>query len=443
MSDEIYKLPEKGASYETVTERVDDLFDAMTPETSGKLSSTAFWGAGDSYDIVKETFLKFFSWNALFTFQESAAAKMENDVLDICIGLVGGDESSRGNLTSGGTESNFCALHAMRNWARERYPEIEKPEVVAPYSIHSTVHKVAKILDITVVTVPQRDDLSADVEALKDAITSNTIGIAASAPNWPYATVDPIEELAAIAVDKDLWLHVDACVGAHILPFFRELGEDIPNYDLSVDGVRSISGDLHKYGFAPKPCSTILWRSQEEQAYHYLPITEWPCGLYLSQGFVGSRPLAPVAAVWALMHYLGKDGYVANAKKLLDVRNQIIERVAGIDGLVTWPTHGPLLQIASDRFDIQLVVGAMEQRGWRLLGVIDPPAIHLTVDVMQSADLDRFLADLEQAVADIVLGKADTEGLLSYGGVGAEESAPKWLLSAVEIFERQQQDKTD
>ena len=439
MTEKLHALPDKGSSYEKVTEKVDELFSQMTPEASGKLSSTAFWGAGDSHNIVKETFLKFFSWNALFTFQESAAAKMENDVLDICIGLVSGDENARGNLTSGGTESNFCALHAMRNWARERYPDIDKPEIVAPYSIHSTVHKVAKILDIKVVTVPQNDDLTADVDAMRSAIGKKTIGIAASAPNWPYATVDPIEELAAIAVEKDLWLHVDACVGAYILPFFRDLGESIPNYDLSVEGVRSISGDLHKYGFAPKPCSTILWRSQEEQSYHYLPVTEWPCGLYLSQGFVGSRPLAPVAAVWALMHHLGREGYVENARKLLNVRDAIIRRAATIDGLHTWPTHGPLLQIASDTFDIQLVVGGMEQRGWRLLGVLEPPAIHLTVDVMQSPDLERFLGDLEESVADIVSGKADTEGLLSYGGVGAEESAPKWLLSAVEIMQAKEQ----
>ena len=136
MTEKLHALPDKGSSYEKVTEKVDELFSQMTPEASGKLSSTAFWGAGDSHNIVKETFLKFFSWNALFTFQESAAAKMENDVLDICIGLVSGDENARGNLTSGGTESNFCALHAMRNWARERYPDIDKPEIVAPYSIH-------------------------------------------------------------------------------------------------------------------------------------------------------------------------------------------------------------------------------------------------------------------------------------------------------------------
>ena len=106
-----------------------------------------------------------------------------------------------------------------------------------------------------------------------------------------------------------------------------------------------MSGDLHKYGYAPKPCSTIIWNSQAEQSFHYLPVTEWPCGLYLSQGFVGSRPLAPVAATWTLMHYLGREGYIENARRLLNVRDAIIDKVASIDGLHTWPTHGPLLQI--------------------------------------------------------------------------------------------------
>jgi len=438
MSATMHKLPDKGTSYEDITARVDELYAAMTPELRGKLSSTAFWGAGDSYRVVKETFLKFFSWNALFTFQEPAAAKMENDVLDICIDLVGGGEQARGNLTSGGTESNFCALHAMRGWAREQRPRIRQPEIVAPYSIHSTVHKAARILDLKLVTVPQRPDLGADVDGIRAAITENTIGIAASAPNWPYGRVDPIGELGQIALEHDLWLHVDACVGAYVLPFFRELGQDIPPYDLSVPGVRSISGDLHKYGFAPKPCSTILWRSQAEQAHHYLPVTDWPCGLYLSQGFVGSRPLAPVAAIWALMHYLGREGYLAHARKLLAVRQQIIDRVAAIDGLHSWPSDGPLLQIASDDFDIQLLVGAMEQRGWRLLGVLEPPAIHLTVDVLPQAELERFLDDLEASAAAIRAGEVDTEGLLSYGGIGAAETAPKWLLSAVEIMQAKQ-----
>ena len=170
MKQEMYALPDSGSSYSEVTDEIDALFAQMTPETNGKLSSTAFWGVSDAYQLSKETHAKFFSWNALFTFQEGAAAKLENDVLDICMSLVGGGDEARGNLTSGGTESNFCALHAMRNWARKKFPHIKEPEIVAPYSIHSTVHKMARVLDIRVVTVPQLDDLSTDVAGIEAVI---------------------------------------------------------------------------------------------------------------------------------------------------------------------------------------------------------------------------------------------------------------------------------
>ena len=432
----MHTLPDNGASADAVREKIRQFKSMMTPAERGKLSSTAFQGRDEMGKLVYDAFLEFLGWNGLFSFQEPAAAQLENDVLDICIELVSGGEQGRANLTSGGTESNFCALHAMRAWAREHKSEIREPEIVAPYSTHSTVHKTARYLDLKVVTVPQNDDLTANVEALAAAIGPNTIGIVGSAPNWPYGHVDPIEQFGELALEHDLWLHVDACVGGYILPFMRELGEEIPPYDFSVPGVRSISADLHKYGYAPKPCSTVLWRSQDEQAYHYIPVTEWACGLYLSQSFIGSRPMGPVAGIWALMHYWGREGYLENARNLLHIKRTITDACQRIEGLRTWPTHGPLMMIAAEGFSIELVVGGMEERGWRLLGVNNPPAIHLTLDVMADEDLQRFVEDLEEVCNKIHSGELKEEGLLSYGGVGAAEDAPKWLLSAVEIMER-------
>ncbi len=431
---DLYKLPQQGQPSDAVLTQIRDLRAMMTPGDLGKLSSTAFQGRDEMGELIKSAFNEFLGWNGLFTFQEPAAARLENEVLDMCIDLVSGGNQGRGNLTSGGTESNFCGLHAMRAWAREHKPEIKTPEIVAPYSTHSTIHKTAKYLDLRVVTVPQNEDLTADMDALAKAIGPNTIGIVASAPNWPYGHVDPITEMGELAIERQLWLHVDACVGGYILPFMRELGEEIPPYDFSVRGVRSIAADLHKYGYAPKPCSTVLWRSQEEQRFHYLPVTEWACGLYLSQSFVGSRPLGPVAAVWALMHHWGREGYINNARGLLHVKQQITDACDSIEGLRTWPTHGPLMMIAAEGFNIQLVVGGMEQRGWRLLGVTHPPAIHLTIDIMSDDALTAFIADLRAVCSQINSGELHSEGLLSYGGVGAEEEAPKWLLSAVEIL---------
>ena len=433
----LYCLPQAGTSYDDVIDRVKGLRNDMTGDQAGKLAATTFQGHDDMKRVTHDSFVEFMDWNGLFTFREPPAAKMENDVLDICIDLLNGGEEGKANITSGGTESNFNGLHAMRRWARKNKAHIKDPEIVAPYSTHSTIHKTAKFLDLKVITVAQLEDLSADVDGIKTAIGPNTIGIIGSAPSWPYGKVDPIEEFGQLAMENDLWLHVDACVGGYILPFFRDLGVDMPLYDFRVPGVRSISADLHKYGYAPKPVSTILWRSQEELSYHLTWITEWACGLYLSQGFVGSRTLGPIAGIWALMHYWGREGYVNNAKRILHVKSSIIEKCREIEGIRTWHTHGPLLMIASDEFDIQLLVGGMESRGWCFLGVQNPPAIHLTLDVLAEESLQKLLKDFTEVTADIRAGKIDTEGLLTYGGVGARETAPKWLLSALEIMEQQ------
>ncbi|NKB35699.1 MAG: aminotransferase class V-fold PLP-dependent enzyme [Gammaproteobacteria bacterium] len=438
---DLYRLPTSGGSYEEVLNKVKALRKDMTPDQAGKLAATTFQGHDEMKQVTHDAFAEFMDWNGLFTFREPPAAKMENEVLDICVDLMNGGDAGRANLTSGGTESNYNALHAMRRWARENKPQIKEPEIVAPYSTHSTVHKTAKYLDLKVVTVAQLGDRSVDIEGIKNAIGPDTIGIVGSAPNWPYGTVDPIEEFSELAIEKELWLHVDACVGGYILPFFRELGVDMPLYDFRVAGVRSISADLHKYGYAPKPCSTVLWRSQQEQAYHFMPITEWACGLYLSQGFVGSRTLGPVAGIWALMHYWGKEGYLDNARRILHVKNSIIAACEKIEGIHSWQTHGPLLMLASDSFDIQLLLGGMEAKGWCFLGVQNPPAIHLTLDVLADETLNQLLADLDEVCADIRDGKIDKEGLLTYGGVGAVETAPKWLLSAMEIMEKNPADE--
>ena len=427
-------LPSTGKPTEEVASLMDSALADMTGESAGKLAATAFWGTDQVKAIVSEAYERFGGWNALFTFQEPGAARIENDVLDICIGLGGGDENARGNLTSGGTESNFCALHAMRSWARETKPSVTRPNVVAPYSIHATVHKAARVLDIEMRTVAQGPFDPLDLNAMRDLIDENTIGLMGSAPSWPFGQVDPIAEMGQVALEKDLWLHVDGCVGAYVLPFFRDLGEDIPNYNLSVPGVRSLSGDLHKYGFTPKPLSSILWKSQAEQAYHFLPVTDWPCGLYISQSLIGSRPFAPIAAAWGLFNGLGYEGYRENARKILETRNRILAAARDIPGLEPWPTHGPLIQIGARGFEITQVIGGMTVRGWNLLGVQEPPAIHLTVDLLSPAELDRFITDLEEVTTLVRDGKSDEDGLLSYGGVAAEETAPKWLLSAVEIL---------
>jgi hypothetical protein len=167
-----------------------------------------------------------------------------------------------------------------------------------------------------------------------------------------------------------------------------------------------------------------------------MPINEWACGTYLSQGFVGSRTMGPIAGIWALMHFWGREGYLENAKSILRLKSIIVRKVESIEGLVAWKTDGPLQMIGADDFDITLVVGGLEKKGWSLLGVNVPPAIHLTLDVMEEEFIEKFTADLEEVVEGIRTGEITEEGLLTYGGVGDKALAPKWLLSALEIFEQ-------
>ena len=432
----MFRLPQHGQSLDEVKAGYDEALANMTAEMSGKLAATAFWGTDHVQAIVKEAYQRFGGWNALFTFQEPGAAQIENDVLDACIMLGGGKGSmARGNLTSGGTESNFCALQAMRAWAREsRGERLTRPNVIAPHTIHATIHKAAQVLDIDLRTVHHSPFEAVEMAAIEALIDDQTIGLLGSAPSWPFGQVDPIEDMGRTALDHDLWLHVDGCVGTYVLPFFRELGEPIPAFDLSVPGVRSLSGDLHKYGFAPKPLSTILWASAEEQQFHFLPVTDWPCGLYVSQSLVGSRPFAPIAAAWGLFNGLGHAGYLENARQILATRDRILSAANDIEGLTPWPCHGPLVQISGEGLEIKNVIGGMTVRGWNLLGVQQPEAIHLTIDIMTEEALGRFLGDLEEVTALVRKGEIDAEGLLSYGGVAAEETAPKWLLSAIETM---------
>lgn len=428
-------FPQSGLDAEQVLGRLDELQAGMTAEVSGKLSVNSLKGRSDIQSLVQEAYRKFFPYNALFSRIEASAAQIENDVLDICVELMSGGKDGRANLTSGGTESIFCALHAMREWAREHKPEVTTPELIAPYSIHATLSKGAHYLGIKVVRVPVADDLRADVEALKAAIGPNTIGIAGSAPSWPYGLVDPIEAMGQLALEHDLWLHVDACVGGYILPFMRQAGADIPAYDFTVPGVRSISADLHKYGYAPKPCSSVIYRSEAEQRYHYVPVSDWPCGLYISQSFVGSRPFAATAACWAVMHYMGNDGYVANAKRILQMKAVIAKAVEAIEGLSSWTTHGPLMMIrAEEDINIAQIVGGMSARNWVLLGVNEPSAIHLTVDPMDDEDLVRFTWDLSEVTAEVRSGQSAVKGSLNYGGAG-NDKAPKWLKGAVKYMQ--------
>jgi glutamate/tyrosine decarboxylase-like PLP-dependent enzyme len=313
-------------------------------------------------------------------------------------------------------------------------PHIKEPEIILPYSAHSAFSRGGKYFGIKIVRTPVAADNRVDIEATKAAINENTIGLIGSAPCWPFGVYDRIEELSELATEKGLWLHVDACVGGYLAPFVKKAGYDLPNWDFTVPGVRSISADMHKYGYAPKPMSTVMYRGGDEQFHHYTVVDDWPCGAYFTQSLGGSRTFASTAGAWAVMNYLGEDGYVKNAKRIMTIKQMMIDGLAQSKDLRTANTDLSLLIIDSPTLDITKVVAGMSQRGWSLLGNTQPPAIHLAIDPISDEQVERMIIDFYDVVEEVKSGEEEQQGALSYSGGQGQSDIPKWVRQVLEML---------
>lgn len=376
----------------------DELQDLMLDEVRGHWSRS-FRGPPDVQAVAEEAFNLFGSDNGLFSMRAEYLARIETEVTGMCAALFNSPEGGAGTLTSGGSESIFCALHAMREWARDHKPQATAPEVVMPYSAHPAFSKACHYLGLKVVRTPLGEDLRASPEQMAAAITPNTIGLVGSAPCWPYGLYDPIESLGALAEQNDLWLHVDACVGGYLAPFLERLGHRLPLWDFRVGAVKSISADLHKFGYCPKPASTVLWRSEDLLQYHYVHPSDWPGGMYSMRGFAGSRSAGPIFAAWAVLRYLGSDGYTKLAAQLWQKRRKLMDGINRIPGLHAW--ENDLLPIAfeSRQVDLGLIKADLSRRGWILVGSAEPPLVNIPLDVATTdAIIEQFLDELAQAV---------------------------------------------
>jgi len=256
----------------------------------------------------------FFSENALNPTVFPSLRRMETEVVAMTAALLGGDEHTVGNMTSGGTESLLMAVLTAREWGRAHKPDVQAPEMVLPATAHPAFEKAAHYFGVRPVHVPVGPDLRADVERMRAAITPRTVLLVGSAPSYPHGVVDPIVEIAQVAQEHGLLCHVDACVGGFELPFLRRLGYPVPDFDFQVPGVTSMSADLHKYGYAAKGASVVLYRDSALRRHQFFAYTDWPGGVYASATLAGTRPAGPIAAAWAVLHYLGEEGYLALAE---------------------------------------------------------------------------------------------------------------------------------
>jgi len=373
----------------------------------GKCWNLVYHISEEQDEVLKKAHNLFFSENYLNPMAFKSLKTLESELLTMGVELFNGDENVVGTITSGGTESILLPCKTYRDIAKAKKPWILRPNMVVPETIHVAFEKAAKYFGIKMIKVPVTDDYRVDMKKFKNAINRNTVMLAASAPQYVHGQIDPIEEIGQIALAKGIPFHVDSCIGGFVLPFMEELGHEVPLFDFRVPGVTSISADLHKYGYTPKGASMLLYKDMSYMRHQFFISTGWSGGVYASANLPGSRPGAPIAAAWATLKYMGKEGYLRETKKIIEVKEKLLSGIAEIDGIrvVGNPTASIVCYEATDS-DIAIfaVCDELEKNGWYADKHQDPESIHLTVMSNHAQSVDAYLEDLKAAVAVV---KAD------------------------------------
>lgn len=418
----ISALPAAGRPRADVLAAIDAFKQGDANWRDGRTFSLVYYAGDEIKTLLEQAFLKCFSENALNPMAFPSLRRMETEVLALAAGLLG-DPDAAGTLTSGGTESVLMAVKTARDWGRAE-KGIRNPQMLLPQTAHPAFVKAAHYFDVEPVWVPLRADFRADPQAARQLCTERTVLIVGSSVAYPHGVIDPIEELAALAQERGILCHVDACLGGMILPFVEaidaEAGRQMPVWDLRAPGVTSISCDLHKYGYAAKGASLVLYRNRELRKHQFIGHADWPGGLWGSPSAAGTRPGGPIAAAWAVLQFLGRDGYLQLARQSLTAARKMLAGIAAIPGLrVLGQPDATVFAFTMDDGDIYRLGDAMQARGWHLDRQQLPPALHAMITAAHAAHADAFLADL-RACADQVRGQppADDGEAAMYGMMG-------------------------
>jgi sphinganine-1-phosphate aldolase len=420
------RLPERGLGRDEVLRTVEDLAARERPRWRDGLASGAVYHGGDDHvDFLNRVYATSSQVNPLHADLWPSGAKFEAEIVAMTAAMLGGSDPSRqvvGTVTSGGTESILLAMKAYRDQARAGAGRrARRPEVVAPSTAHVAFDKAAQCFGIKLVRVPVGSDYRADVAAMRRAVNRSTVAMVGSAPSFPHGVVDPVEELAAVAAERRIGFHTDACLGGFVLPWARRLGYDVPGFDFQIPGVTSMSADTHKFGYAAKGTSVVLYRGTELRSHQYFTATEWPGGLYFSPTLAGSRPGGLSAACWAAMVATGEDGYLEATRRVLATGAAIRDGIAAIPRLRVLGDPLWVIAFASDGPDIYRVHEHMTRRGWSLNALQRPPAVHLCVTLRHTEPgvAERFLADLRASVAGAQAEPAGGPGAVPVYGLAA------------------------
>jgi glutamate/tyrosine decarboxylase-like PLP-dependent enzyme len=410
------------------------------PWTDGRTFAYVYDAGPEAMQLLKDAYSMYLVENGLDPTSFPSCRDLERDIIGMAIDLMRGGSAARGSFTSGGTESILLSVKAARDWARVERPAVTMPQLLLPETAHPAFFKACAYFDVQPVVVPVVPGrFVADPAAMEQAITGRTIMMVGSAPSYAHGVVDPIPELAAVAQRHGLLLHVDCCVGGMYLPWVRRLGAPLPEFDFGVPGVTQLSMDFHKWGYAAKGASAVLYRDERVWQHQIFAWSGWTGYTVVNPTIQSTKSGGPLAACWATLQYFGADGYLRLVRSTQDAARKLRDAVAGIDGVyVLGDPPGNLLALAARDFDIFGLADLMRRRGWYIqpqFGSGNSPAnVHFSIGASNVPQMDALIADLRECVAQLRDGRAGET-------VAAQRLAPEAidaLASAApgEIFER-------
>lgn len=402
MNKQKYAFPEQAKPITELLETVKQKKQKDINWRSGKAFCLIYHPGDEREENIKKVFDQYYADSALNPTATPSLAEIETETVAMCADLFHGDEEVCGNITTGGTESIILAVKTARDWARKHKPLITKPHVVVPDSVHPAFFKAFHYLNMECTAVKTGVDYRADVTAIEKAITADTILLVGSAPSYPYGVIDPIREIAALAKKRNLLCHVDACVGGFILPFIKELGYTIPSFDFEIEGVTSLSADMHKYGYSPKGASVVLYRTHELRKFQFSLYTKWAGGVYGSPTITGTRSGANIAAAWAAINSIGKEGYKEMAQATMQATERMKQFVAETGELeLMGKTDMCIVAFKSETLDVYMLADELNKKGWHFERQQSPPSLHFTINYIHRTVVENFIVDLKQAMVDV------------------------------------------
>lgn len=433
------KLPATGMHSDIIVNEISNLqlVLAHSDWKSGKVSGAVYHGGDELLALQLKAYEQFSVANQLHPDVFPGVRKMEAEVVAMVLNLFNAPATGCGSSTSGGTESLLLAALAAREFGR-KYKGITEPEIIAPVTVHAGIEKACYYFKIKLHMVDlDPKTYQVDTKKVKRIINSNTVLIVGSAPNYPHGIIDDIESLSDLAVKYNIPLHVDACLGSFIVSFLEKSkvhgDRKLPIFDFRAPGVTSISCDTHKYGFAPKGSSIIMYRDSKLRECQYYILSDWTGGMYGSPTLAGSRPGALMAGCWATLINIGEAGYSQLCYNIVSTTMKTRQAIE------THPLLSQHLEILGDpiasviafkaregsKVNIYVVGDAMAKKGWHLATLQRPAALHfaftrLSIDVVDQM-IDDLVAIVDEQKDSTEKVKSDTAAV--YGVAGSVSTA--------------------